>query len=90
MKANAHVASAFVIVVLTIVEAFAETAVNCDDVMRHLKAGSSPRDLADTTSISIDEVEACQHKADVEAADSMLDREESDESRKPLWRDESK
>jgi hypothetical protein len=36
---------------------FAETAVNCDEVMRHLKAGASPRDLADTASTSIDKIE---------------------------------
>jgi hypothetical protein len=50
-KAHAQLISAFVIVVLTLGGRFADTALNGDDVMKHLKAGSSPRDLADTMSI---------------------------------------
>jgi hypothetical protein len=88
MKPATGLASAFVIVAVTIGGAFAETPVNCDDVMRRLKAGASPRDLADTTSISIDKIEECQHKADVESLDSKLEKDESDEHRKPLRRDE--
>jgi hypothetical protein len=88
MKSDTDFASAFAIVALTIGGAFAENAVNCDDVMRRLKAGASPRDLADTTSISIDKIEECQHKADVKSLDSKLEKDESDERRKPLRRDE--
>jgi hypothetical protein len=88
MKPDTDFASAFVIVAVTIGGAFAETQVNCDDVMRRLKAGASPRDLADTTSISIDTIEECQHKADVRSLDLKLEKDESDERRKPLRRDE--
>jgi hypothetical protein len=89
MKPKADFTCAFSIVMLPIAGAFADRVVNCDDVMRRLKAGASPRDLADTTSISIRQVEECQNKADIEAADSMLERQKSDERRKPFRRDES-
>jgi len=46
MKPATDFASTFVIVAVTIGGAFGETAVNCDDIMRRLKAGASPRDLA--------------------------------------------
>jgi hypothetical protein len=88
MKPATDFVSAFVIVAITIGGAFGETAVNCDDVMRRLKAGALPRDLADTTSISIDKIEESQHKADVESLESIREKDESDEHRKPLRRDE--
>jgi hypothetical protein len=88
VKPTTDFASAFVIVAVTIGGAFAENAVNCDDVMRRLKGGASPRDLADTASISIDKIEECQHKADVESLESIREKDESDEHRKPLRRDE--
>jgi len=46
VKPATDFAFAFVIVAVTIGGAFAENAVNCDDVMRRLKGGPSPRDLA--------------------------------------------
>jgi len=88
MNANAYLTCAFLTVALTIDSAVAASTVNCDDIMRRLKSGASPRDLADTTSISIDKIEECQSQADLEAADSMLERDQSDERRKPLWGDE--
>ena len=84
MKPATDFASAFVIVAVTMGGAFAQNAVNCDDVMRSLKRGASPRDLADTTSISIDKIEECQHKADVQSLDLKREKDESDERRKPL------
>ena len=89
VKPNAHFIPAVVVVLLMTRSAFSGSALNCDEVMKHLKAGASPRDLADTMSISIDKIEECQNKADREAIDSKLDREGSDETRKPLRRDES-
>jgi len=89
MKPNDRLTTALAIVAVTIGGAFAETSVNCDDVMKHLKAGASPRDLADTTPISMDKIEECQNKADVESAESMHEREEYDEGRHPFWRDKS-
>ena len=84
VKPATDFASAFAIVAVTIGGAFAENAVNCDDVMRRLKGGASPRDLADTASISIDKIEECQHKADVQSLDLKREKDDSDERRKPL------
>ena len=88
VKPATDFASAFAIVAVTIGGAFAENAVNCDDVMRRLKGGASPRDLADTASIPIDKIEECQHKADVQSLDLKRGKDESDERRKPLRQDE--
>jgi hypothetical protein len=88
VKPATDFAFAFVIVAVTIGGAFAENAVNCDDVMRRLKGGASPRDLADTASISMDKIEECQHKADVQSLDLKRGKDESDERRKPLRQDE--
>ena len=87
VKLATDFAAAFVIVAVTIGGAFSENAVNCDDVMRRLKGGAAPRDLADTASISIDKIEECQHKADVQSLDLKREKDESDERRKPLQLD---
>ena len=47
----------------------AQGAVNCASVMRSLKAGASPQQVANATAISPADVKDCQDKAELEPAD---------------------
>jgi hypothetical protein len=67
----------------------AESAVNCDEVLRSLKAGASSRDVADTMAISIADVKDCQDRAEVRSADgnkqggTTVERSSSDRQSSP-------
>jgi hypothetical protein len=68
MRAKAYLTFALITGTLSI-GGRAESAVNCDEVLRSLKAGASSRDVADTMAISIADVKDCQDRAEVQSAD---------------------
>ena len=47
----------------------AHSAVDCGSVMRNLKAGASPQEVANTMAISLADVKDCQDRAQSESAD---------------------
>jgi hypothetical protein len=46
----------------------ASAAVNCDQVMKYLKTGRTPEDIADTMVVPVDEVKKCQAAGDSKGA----------------------
>jgi hypothetical protein len=83
MRPSAYLTFAFLIAAITI-GSIAESAVNCGEVIRSLKAGASPRQVADTMAISMSDVKDCQDRAEVESADQR--QEGWDDARKKRLR----
>ena len=88
MRAKAYLTFALIIGAISI-GGTAESAVNCDEVLRSLKAGASSRQVADTMAISMADVKDCQDRAEVESADgneqgeTTVERNGSDEQSGP-------